>query len=446
MPTRTSRLIYWVLVFCSSGALIYGGTLGAAESVNIPPIIFGVGTHFAQNKGVPGTSLSLIRQANIKSIRDEVYWSQVERQKGIYTLPSHVPSALDLAIRTKLAPLIVLDYGNRFYDGGGMPVSDVAQSAFADYAEFVAGYFKGRVHYYEVWNEWNVGAGNANTPDLRADTVAYVRLLAKTSAAIKRVDPSAVVLGGAAAGWAAGWIEDMMREGGARYLDGVSIHPYSYNGGWNGRPEALLDWLKQLGQNIQRYSNGKAIPLYITEVGWPNYEGKYNTRPKVSADYLSRLLLLASTNPFIRGIWWYDFQDDGNDPRNVEDNFGLIRNDGSPKPAYFSMGDVLEFLNKAQSVASETVEPGIYVLQFKRSDGTSGLAAWTDRQNRSARLTFRFPAGASNTMETKPAGSRQPFQKVPVSISDRTITIPVTGTPWLIQGTFDSVGIDVSWQ
>lgn len=418
----------------------------APKIVSLPPVIYGAQTHFAQRKGIPAISLSLIREAQIASIRDEVYWSQVETQKGVFTIPDHVVHAMDLAIRSGLKPLIILDYGNKLYDNGGMPISDTAQAAFVRYAEFVAGYFKGRVHHYEVWNEWNIGAGNTHPkPPFRGNPTDYVRLLAKTTAALKRIDPESVVLGGVIAGWDGAWIDDMLKHGAAHHLDGISIHPYSYNSGWKGRPEALVDWLGKLEENIRHQSGGKNIPLYLTEIGWPNHSGALGTQPEKTANYLSRLLILATSKPFIRGIWWYDFQDDGTDIHNAEHNFGLVSYDGSPKPAWFMLRDVLGFLHNARYVEQFPTESGIFAFRFIHTDGSSSLAIWTDREDKQARIVVKLNATHPDKMTLQQLGRGPAFPAIPLASDGFTFTLTADGTPWLLHGKFDSANVQATW-
>jgi hypothetical protein len=41
----------------------------------------------------------------------------------------------------------------------------------------------------------------------------------------------------------------------------------------------------------------------------------------------------------VKGIWWYDFMNDGLDPREYEHHFGLVDEQGQPLPAYQAMKD-----------------------------------------------------------------------------------------------------------
>ncbi|MHB9057054.1 MAG: hypothetical protein ACYC2P_13065, partial [Paludibacteraceae bacterium] len=432
--TKISHLMYFIC-FVLWAVFVWPKTSEAIVTATSESLIFGVQTHFAQNKGIPASNLSLIRQSNILSIRDEVYWSQVERQKGVYVIPEHVTKVFNAAISSGIRPLIILDYGNRFYDGAGMPVSEESQAAFVRYVEFVARYFKGKVHHYEIWNEWNIGAGNIQPkPPFKGDSAAYVRLLSKSYAAIKRIDPTAIVLGGAVSGWDAAWIDELLKNGAISYLDGLSIHPYSYNSYWEGRPEKLIDWLGTIEEKIKKKSNVRMVPLYITEIGWPNHIDDLGTQPEVTANYLSRLFLLASAKPFINGIWWYDFQDDGLNKNDPEHNFGLITYDGTPKPAWFMMRDIAGQLRLARFVSQLPTDPGLFALRFVKNNGTSFLAIWTDRKTQKARVTVKFPGSTLTEVKLQQPGRGEPFVSMPLSGDTVSFSLTATGTPWLVHG------------
>ncbi len=66
------------------------------------------------------------------------------------------------AVRRGVRPLLILDYGNPIYDGGGQISSPEAIEAWSRYVRFVVAHFKGRVDQFEVWNEWNIGGGGTS--------------------------------------------------------------------------------------------------------------------------------------------------------------------------------------------------------------------------------------------------------------------------------------------
>src|SRR3546814_10110105 len=105
-------------------------------------------------------SLDADCKAGLGMIRFEVSWSAVEKTPGVYKISQNVDVIVDEARARGIEPMIVLDYGNKLYDDGGKPLSPTARAAFANYARAVAAHFRGRVTYFEIWNEWDVSTGN----------------------------------------------------------------------------------------------------------------------------------------------------------------------------------------------------------------------------------------------------------------------------------------------
>jgi len=163
-----------------------------------------------------------------------------------------------------------------------------------------------------------------------------------------------------------GWLETMLAEGALSYLDVVSIHAYNYSEPGRGHtPQGWADWTLKVQDAIMKHNDGKPAPLYITEMGWPTQIDKRGSPPRVAGDYLARMFLLGRSMPFLKGIWWYDFQDDGWNATNNENNFGLVRPDASPKPAYFSMAAIADLMAADFAGCAETGDPDVVVLKFK---------------------------------------------------------------------------------
>ena len=65
---------------------------------------------------------------------------------------------------------------------------------------------------------------------------------------------------------------------------------------------------------------------------------------------LAEMFLLARTMNFIKGIWWYDFRDDGWDTSNKENDFGLVDPNLKPKPAFAALEAVAPVVRDALDV------------------------------------------------------------------------------------------------
>ena len=95
----------------------------------------------------------------MNSVRADTGWNAVEIRRGVYRIPSAWDEFVDKARKRGIDPLLVPEYGNKFYDDGKLPRSPDAIDGFVRFAAFVVKHFGSRVRYYEVWNEWNTGTG-----------------------------------------------------------------------------------------------------------------------------------------------------------------------------------------------------------------------------------------------------------------------------------------------
>jgi hypothetical protein len=264
---------------------------------------------------------------------------------------------------------MVLAYGNRHYDGGGLVVSPAAIDAYAKYAGFVARELKGQVRQFEVWNEWNSGFGSKPKVG-RGDAQAYVRMLEPAAAAIHAANPDAEVIGGVTAGVDLKWIRELIAAGGLRHLDAISVHSYTlFRREKN--PEGAVASLDKLHALLERAEPGRKIPVYVTEMGWPTNQGKHGVTERDAAMYLARFTLLARTRPWIGGIWWYDLIDDGDSDTKSEHRFGLVRRTLEPKPAMHAAKSVAALLRSNEPYRAYRFPTGGYLVT-----GTDAGGRW----------------------------------------------------------------------
>ncbi len=186
-----------------------------------------------------------------------------------------------------------------------------------------------------------------------------------------------------------------MKLGALEFCDAISIHSYNYSAGFPERgPEACSAWMTGVQAMLRKYNDGKDVPFYVTEMGWPTHVTRHGTDPELSASYLARLYLLARQSPSFKGLWWYDFQDDGWNPEYNEDNFGLVRPDLTPKPAYHVLADIAPIAAHGDFIGRlPTKDENLWVLRFKvgREDT---WALWSaDDKEQQVILETEAPAG-----------------------------------------------------
>lgn len=359
-------------------------TIGAAPHPSLPgPVVpegFGVNIHFTEPK--PG-ELEMIAAAGFKWVRMDVHWENTEKQRGVYDFSAYdrLVAALE---KHGLRALFILCYGNPLYAEPGDKHPFTSRAGTAEFREAYARWvvaavsrFRGRGYLWELWNEPNHDGFWKPKPRV-ADYVA----LAKTAGAALRKagllgrDGEALV-GPATSTIALPFLEECFKAGLLADWDAVSVHPYRQQG-----PENVAEEYRKLRVLIDRHApRGKRISIISGEWGysdvWTNHDRERQ------AKYVSRQFLTNLANDIPLSIW-YDWRDDGTDPKEPEHHFGLVgphyhaERDPvyEPKPAYTAVKSLIEPLRGFRfNKALATTRPQASLLVFTRGEEVR-LAAW----------------------------------------------------------------------
>lgn len=385
--------------------------------------ILGVTTHLLEQNAEK--NVQIVRDIGLNSIRDEIKWSAVEKVKGNMIIPQKSGLYMQKSSESNISPLVVLDYGNNFYDGGKKPVSTVGIAAFARYAGFSSKQLQGQVKFFEIWNEWDHHSAEPVSAE------SYFEIVKAAALAIKQNNKNAIVLAGAAttAGIRNGWVEKLVQLGALKYVDGISIHPYIHCDR-DKSPEVWIKFVSETSAQLQKANSGKIVPLYITEMGWPNDNGACGTAPDKAAQYLARALLLVRTLPEVKGFWWYDLKNDGLRIDEREHNYGLVGYDYAPKPAFAYLRDITPIILVGRDFARVQVPPGIVLVAITDGKGNKSFAIWSEN-------------GGEKKVNISIAGHRDtsPFllkigdgKSARIPLKQNVIEVTIDGTPQLFTG------------
>jgi hypothetical protein len=358
-----------------------------------PPDDWGVCTHFAHNKGVLPRSLELIRLAGFSRIRDEVYWDNVEKKPGEFVFPESADACFRTARALGLRPLIILSYGNRktypseFAGSKGFPESPEARALFVRYARETVSRYRPFVKDWELWNEPHAW-GQVSPP-------TYTTLLREVYPEIHAIDPEATVIscggGGAGGGPGGQYITGIRDSGGLAWQDAFSIHPYMAPGnnpdtGYPAKnspiPRVSIPVVWPHLQNFidkNRRPDGKPLGLWVTELGWFSSPLGFANPELTQAAWFARAYLLSRRHGVAKAVFWYDFQDDGNDPGNKEHNFGLITTGYQPKPAYVTAATLSATLGNRTWHRALVENDVVRIFEYKAAPGEPGsvIVGWT---------------------------------------------------------------------
>lgn len=329
----------------------------------------GVNIHFTHPRA---GEMEQLAAAGFRWVRMDFHWGGTERELGKYDFAAydHLLAALEAH---KMHAIFILDYGNKLYKSDGNVTTEESRQAFARWAAAATTHFKGHGIVWEIWNEPNIGFWK---PKPNVDE--YSALALDASKAIRAAAPGEAIVGAATSGVDLKFLEACFKAGLLELWDAVSVHPYRQSG-----PETAETDYRKLRRLIAQYApKDKALPILSGEWGYSSVWGHFD------ADAQGRMLIRQWLTNLANGIpisIWYDWHDDGKDPKEAEHHFGTVLNDYhagrdlvyDPKPSYLAAKTLTTFLagckfEKRIDMPSEQD----HALLFSKGDELR-LAVWT---------------------------------------------------------------------
>jgi len=307
--------------------------------------------------------LDAIAASGAKWLALDIDWASIEHQKGKYRW-GPTDKVIQLAKARGLKVLGILAYSPKWAAGPTcpantthcLPVRSEDYAAFAKvvaqrYGNFAANLnFRGGLAGIQVWNEPN------HYPFVQSvNVIGYTYMLKLTYAAVKSADPySWVVAGGLSPApddpggkdmSPVTFLNNIYFWGGKGSFDALGHHPYSFpcspltEANWNAFQQTLsLRWVMALnGDGAKR--------IWGTETGTPtgtpvgtcatSAAGKASTEP-VQALYAAQAILRWTKDwaNFTGPLFWFQIRDNGTNPSDINDNFGLLRRNYTEKIAF----------------------------------------------------------------------------------------------------------------
>lgn len=380
-----------------SVALCQGAFAQSDESKIVrDSFIFGQCIHlgFEKNKAYasPVDVEMKLSQLGITSTRDDLFWD-IRKATSLQTIPStmsHIAYSLN---NIQARPLLILT-GNRRLIPEGQPSSVETRTAFAEYAAAAAHVLKEVNPIFEIWNEWNLAEKKSEGKEGSPEN--YVELAKATYPEIKKIMPDGVVLAGAVGddeGWR--WTQRAVKLGLMRYADGLSVHVYNHCMKMRDRTgDEVIGRLEDLHKKLKVMLPHQDIPIYLTEYGWPNMDGKCGGVPEDrAAANMAQFLLAAPAYPWLKGAWHYELLDRGVDPENREHHFGQFRPDGTIKPSGCVAKTVWAFIADQRFIEKRKLRNGAKMVVYGNNNERR-IAVWQAKDE--AAVFLRVPNGAES--------------------------------------------------
>lgn len=287
-------------------------------------------------------------------IRFDMQWKIVQANNSSSFNWSEIDSLVAEANAHHLKILAILDYAPAWAAGpcsAGDNCPPSSPAVFAAFAKAAAQrYTPEGVSKWEIWNEPN----NANFWGGESDCDTYTADLKAAYVAIKAVDPNAgVISGGLAPESTDGknisptdFLSCMYQDGGKGYFDAVGDHPYTYPQTPSAAQLGAWGEMSQTTPSLRSImtANGDAGKrIWVTEFGAPTDGPDANeyVSEAQQAAMVTDVMGLYKTYSWGGPFFWYSLEDNGMATSTSENFFGLVGADGSLKPAYTTLQNII---------------------------------------------------------------------------------------------------------
>ena len=350
-----------------------GPTPGLSEG-----FLFGICSHpnWTENREIQRREAEAMALVGAKILRLDFEWQQIEPEKG----------KIDCTLYDDLVEIFA-EQGVEFEAILGKPPRWAeTKGNLPDYDEwrrFVRESFRryrGKIRYWEVWNEPDLtGFATFSAPE-------YAELMRIVREERDAVAPEVTLLTGGFATLTPhgskkeGFQEESLRLGKGNF----DVHAYHEHGGFPQFvrivDEAFLPMRRSLGVDEPWYANETAINSTVVS-------------EREQAITLVQKLVFAWSRGSI-GYNWYNLRNKGDDPKNEEQNYGMITADFRPKAVYVAFNTLTRMLQGHEFVREHEI-PGGMLFEFR--NGTERvLCGWRENSGFASdrKIALRADEGA----------------------------------------------------
>lgn len=212
-----------------------------------------------------------------------------------------------------------------------------------DYGEalaFMVGRYGDRVAAWEIWNE-------PNHDDFFKTSNQVARYAALVKAAYPRAKSAhakSTIIAGSLADSDFQFTKALLARGVGNHFDAWSVHPYSENrspfhpgiAGWS--KKSFAAGIPQVRKAL--LGAGQRKPIWLTEFGWSTCAVRGQAAwqncvsPSLQARYIRQAFRKMRSWRYVRAGVVFNLKNTSSDRADRVDNYGLVRLDGSLKPAY----------------------------------------------------------------------------------------------------------------
>jgi hypothetical protein len=320
-------------------ALFLGAAARPASAAAASP--YGVNVHVPQGAALAAT-LDRVKAAGIGWVRIDMIWAAVETRRGVYNWRAY--DAIAAAAKARGIEV----YATLAYTPGwatdGPALTGVPRDP-EDWRRFcfrAARRYKGKIRFFGLWNEPNLPRFWSGTRQ------QYIDVVLKTGAdglhagnpAAQAGGPDLAHLTSGEADWY-DWLRAALMEAGGK-LDFITHHLYDTDGNFDvtaklearttfgGKP-SWWDAVAPSVREVLQSTGWTDKPFWLTETGWESAKVGEDRQAAYTTGLFDDWLTGRAGRGWVSRIFVYEIQDP---PASEGLSWGLLRADGSAKPAY----------------------------------------------------------------------------------------------------------------
>ena len=333
--------------------------------------------------------IKLLKSMGVTYIRDDIRWNIIEKEDGTYYYTKS-DKWINEAYENGINIIGILGYGSTTFMGSDSKISSEEElQHFLEFVENFATRYKGKVNYYEYWNEPNT---ILNTDE---DVYWYVRTVKELYPLLKSIDSNIKLTIGAMR--TDGAASDKFKTSNEifdifytnnldQFSDNFSIHVYDY------RKEQLNNIYRRLiKEHVDLFTDYGGFQDYlVSEHGASTFKADGGATEEKQASVLITQSIINDQYNVNTDIL-YTFKNRTATEENSETiaryNFGTINNDYTPKPAYYTMKKYYENTNGAEYIGTINLADGIEAHVYDK-DGKPKIITWATNTNDSITIPY----------------------------------------------------------
>lgn len=362
----------------------------------------------------PEKAYDFVANSGVKWARLQSGWQRTEQTAGVYDF-GWLDKLVDHMLSIGVQPWLCLCYGNpiyseqagQYFGAVGIPPihTQTERTAWVNYVKATVSHYKGKIHYYEIWNEpdnlpcWKFGP----------DPLELAKFTEYTAIACKQADPTCEVIGLTLCR-----NDDFAREFAAtgilEHLDGLSYHAYAvYDQEWIRRHQCFEEIRAKYKPSIKLFQGESGTQSRSDGCGalkrcaWtPLKQAKYLLRHLLAdlgngvefTSYFSCMDMIEALRGNLGDVSSYldygyfgvigaDFDEEG---RSV----GTY----TPKPSYYALQNICSLMSEdfeAVPLAVESVRLDSIRLREKDFDFNEALSYCFRRPNGACAVAYWVP-------------------------------------------------------